>query len=260
MWRDIQASREVAWRLAVRDISAQYRAAFLGMLWALLLPLSTTAAFTFLNAQRIVVIDDVGVAYPVYVFVGTTFWTLCVDALNAILSDVKSAGGVLSRVVFPREALIFAAIIKVLFHFAIRVVVLIVVLLIYQAPLLWTVLLIPFAIVGLVLLGTVIGLLLVPLALLVEDLSRAANLVAISLWFYLTPVVYPPPTTGLLATLTTWNPVAPLVVTAREALLTGNFTYLPAFWLIFVMALALFIAGMIVYRVSLPIVIERMGA
>jgi hypothetical protein len=39
MWRDLLASRELAWRLAVRDISAQYRQAFLGILWAFILPL-----------------------------------------------------------------------------------------------------------------------------------------------------------------------------------------------------------------------------
>ena len=39
MLRDLAASRELAWRLAVRDIRAQYRQAFLGILWALILPL-----------------------------------------------------------------------------------------------------------------------------------------------------------------------------------------------------------------------------
>jgi lipopolysaccharide transport system permease protein len=36
MWRDLLASRELAWRLIVRDISAQYRQSFLGVAWAFL--------------------------------------------------------------------------------------------------------------------------------------------------------------------------------------------------------------------------------
>lgn len=37
MVRDLLSSRELAWRLVVRDISAQYRQAFLGILWAFIL-------------------------------------------------------------------------------------------------------------------------------------------------------------------------------------------------------------------------------
>ena len=42
MFRDLFASRELAWRLAVRDIRAQYRQAFLGIFWAFILPLANT--------------------------------------------------------------------------------------------------------------------------------------------------------------------------------------------------------------------------
>ena len=34
MGRDLLASRELAWRLLVRDIKAQYRQSILGILWA----------------------------------------------------------------------------------------------------------------------------------------------------------------------------------------------------------------------------------
>jgi lipopolysaccharide transport system permease protein len=37
MGRDLLASRELAWRLLVRDISAQYRQSLFGVLWAFLL-------------------------------------------------------------------------------------------------------------------------------------------------------------------------------------------------------------------------------
>ncbi|MEO0936498.1 MAG: ABC transporter permease, partial [Cyanobacteria bacterium J06641_2] len=34
MWFDLLSSRELAWRLLIRDISAQYRQSFLGIIWA----------------------------------------------------------------------------------------------------------------------------------------------------------------------------------------------------------------------------------
>ena len=54
MVRDLLASRELAWRLAVRDISAQYRQAFLGILWAFILPLANTLVWVFLSGAGIV--------------------------------------------------------------------------------------------------------------------------------------------------------------------------------------------------------------
>jgi lipopolysaccharide transport system permease protein len=41
MWFDLLASRELAWRLLVRDISAQYRQSFLGIFWAFVPPIVT---------------------------------------------------------------------------------------------------------------------------------------------------------------------------------------------------------------------------
>ncbi len=35
MGQDLLASRELAWRLMVRDISAQYRQSLFGVVWAL---------------------------------------------------------------------------------------------------------------------------------------------------------------------------------------------------------------------------------
>lgn len=44
MGRDLLASRELAWRLFVRDIKAQYRQSILGILWAFFPPTITSIA------------------------------------------------------------------------------------------------------------------------------------------------------------------------------------------------------------------------
>ena len=43
MLRDLWAGRELAWRLAVRLIGAQYRQSVLGVMWALIIPLANKA-------------------------------------------------------------------------------------------------------------------------------------------------------------------------------------------------------------------------
>ena len=50
MFRDLFRGREMAWRLAVRDIQAQYRQTYFGILWAFIGPLATTITWIFLSA------------------------------------------------------------------------------------------------------------------------------------------------------------------------------------------------------------------
>ena len=45
---DVYAGRELAWRLFMRDLKAQYRQTILGYVWAFLPPLVASATFIFL--------------------------------------------------------------------------------------------------------------------------------------------------------------------------------------------------------------------
>ncbi|MDZ4184574.1 MAG: hypothetical protein U1D97_06300, partial [Desulfuromonadales bacterium] len=94
---DLSDARELAWRLAVRDISAQYRQAFLGFLWAFILPLANTLAWIFLNNAGVVKIADTVLPYPVYVFTGTMLWAIFMDALNAPLQQAIAAKPMLAK-------------------------------------------------------------------------------------------------------------------------------------------------------------------
>ena len=116
MLRDLSASRELAWRLAVRDISAQYRQALFGILWAFIFPLSNTLVCVFLNSSGMVKLDDTPLPYPVYVFTGTMLWAIFMDALNAPLQQAIAARPMLAKLNFPREALILSGIYQTLFN------------------------------------------------------------------------------------------------------------------------------------------------
>ena len=89
MCHDIWRGRGLAWRLAVRDISAQYRQAALGVLWALILPLANTAVWIFLNGSGIVQVSETPLPYAVYVFTGTMLWAIthAIDSDRSRLAD-----------------------------------------------------------------------------------------------------------------------------------------------------------------------------
>ena len=259
IWHDLLASRELAWRLAVRDISARYRQSALGILWAFLLPIATAALFIFLNRSAILNVGSTAIPYPAFVLFGTMLWQLFTDSLNAPLKAVATNKSILAKVNLPREALILSGIGQVLFDFGIRALILVAVFVIYRIPLTWGLLLAPFAILMLMLLGITIGLALTPVGVLYTDIAQALTAIT-GLWLFITPVVYPPPEHGILSVLMNLNPVSPLLAGARDLATLGTLSNVMPFAIISgITILGLFVMW-ILYRVSLPILIERMSA
>jgi len=263
LWRDMKqdlwAGRELAWRLAVRDISSQYRQSALGVLWALINPLTTTAVWLFLSTSRLVQVADTGLPYPVFVFTGTLLWSILVDSFNAPLGQVNGNKALLAKINFPREALILTGIYQTLFNAAIKLGILLLVLPFLGVHPGWGGLLIPVGILALVFTGTALGLAITPIGLLYGDIGRGIPLITQFLMF-LSPVVFPLATTGWTGTLMRLNPLTPLILNAR-AWFTGQSPQLLGEWALALGASAvLLLVAWMVYRLAIPILIERMSA
>ena len=215
MFADLWAGRELAWRLTVRDISAQYRQTFLGILWALILPLANTVVWLYLNGTGIVVLQETDIPYPVYVFAGTMLWAIFMDAINAPMGQTQAARGMLAKLNFPREALLVAGVYKTLFNAAIKIGLLLCILPFFQVNPGWGLAWFPAGVASLILAGTAIGLFITPVGMLYTDVGRALPLV-MQFLMYATPVVFAMPASGLAARLFTLNPLTPLILTARD--------------------------------------------
>lgn len=259
MWRDLKASKELAWRLFVRNISAMYRQTMLGYIWAFLPPVFTTLTFVFLNSQKIFSVGETDIPYPAYVMIGTLLWQGFADAMNSPLRVINQSKSFLAKINFPREALILAGIGEVLFNFAIRLILLFIVFFWYKIPVPMTVFWAPMGILAMMALGLMFGVLLAPLGVLYQDIEKGLPLI-IGMWMFLTPVVYPPPTSWPASLISSLNPVSPLLITTREMITTGHFTHLTGFIVILGLTHALLFIGWILYRLALPHLIERIGA
>ena len=259
MGRDFKLSLGLAWRLTVRDISSLYRQTFLGYLWAILPPLAMSLTFILLNHTKIFEIRGIKIPYPVFVMTGTVFWQMFVDALNAPLKMVTANRGMLSKINFPKEALILSGGAQVLYSFLIKLVLLGVTIFVFSVPVKETAFLMPLAVGGLLAVGTLVGILLVPIGVLYQDVQQGLTIV-ISLFMFFTPVVYLPPSTGTMAVIFRFNPLTPLLMMTREALFTGETRYLFMSFMVTGITCFFLILGWVVYRVSLPVLIERMEA
>ncbi len=259
MWRDLLASRELAWRLFVRNISAMYRQTMLGYVWAFLPPVFTTLTFVFLNSQKIFSVGETDIPYPAYVMIGTLLWQGFADAMNSPLRMINQSKSFLAKINFPREALILAGIGEVLFNFAVRLILMIIVFLWYQIPVPLTVLWAPLGIFAMMALGLMFGVLLAPIGVLYQDIEKGLPLIT-GIWMLLTPVVYPPPTSSPASLLVSLNPVSSLLTTTREMITTGHFSQITSFVVVVGLTLGLLFIGWILYRLALPHLIERIGA
>jgi lipopolysaccharide transport system permease protein len=259
MVHDLLASRELAWRLLVRDLSSQYRQSFLGIFWAFVPPIVAAVGLTLASNAKILNVGETDLPYPAYVMFSMALWQTFVESLNGPVQAVIAAKPMLARINFPREAIILSQIGQVGFNFGIKLILIVAMFLWFQIPVAWTVILAPVALIHLIALGTAIGLLLAPIGTLYEDVSRGLTLL-VSAWLFFTPVIYPPPQTGLFATLVQWNPVTPLLVTVRELATVGAVSDPLRFWLASLLAIGGLLLSWLTYRIAMPFVIERISA
>jgi lipopolysaccharide transport system permease protein len=259
MWRDLIASRELAWRLTVRDINAKYRQSLLGLLWAVFNPLATALVFILLSKSKVLNVGNTSVPYPVYIMFGTTLWQAFVESLNAPLGAITASKAILAKVNFPREALILSGLGQTLFNLGIKLILLAGVSVIYKVPLTWSTLLALFAILVLIILGTTIGIMLTPIGLLYSDVTQALALIT-SLWFFVTPVVYTPPNTFPFTLLAAINPVNPILNGARDLATVGVLHDPASFFMVTAIMLVALMISWVVFRLSIPIMVERMSA
>ena len=191
---------------------------------------------------------------------GLVFWQLFLDSLNAPLLQLTSNKATLIRVQFPPEALLLSGIIQVAFSFLIKLILLASVIAAYGVSVKWTVVLLVLPASGFVIVGTVAGVLLAPLGMLYKDVSQALIAVVMPL-FLLTPVVYPAPSAGIVATIVRYNPLTPFFALTRTFLYgVGNTTHVAAFIGVYMSALALALVGWLCFRLIMPLLIERIAA
>lgn len=256
---DIARSRFLSFQLAKRDIQAQYRQSYLGIIWAFVTPLATAFVWIFLNSSGTVRITDTGIPYPVYAFSGTLLWSIITASINAPMTSTNSAKGLLSKINFPKEALVASGILKLLFNSAIKVLLLVVFIFFFGVGFHWSLLLFPLVLLGGVLFGTTLGLFITPLGMLYKDIGRMIGF-GLGFLMYVTPVVYAIPKTGVMKTVMEWNPFTPIILTARDLAVGFPPAHITYFLIVIACCIPLFFMALVFYRISIPILVERMSA
>jgi lipopolysaccharide transport system permease protein len=266
LWRILKAigkefpvAHALGFRLAERNIRARYRQSVLGIIWALIPPLATAGIWIFLNQHKIVTFDYTGGNYALFVITGTMLWSVFSIAVTMPIQSIQANAPILVKVNFPREALMITAFYEIVFAAIISLVIIVASILLFQIPVTgYTLLFIP-AVFILIVLGMCVGTFLLPFAILYKDIQFALPAL-LQIAMYATPVVYT--TTELSGALKIFalNPVSPVLMSARDWLLglqspSGLLTVV----CIGLISIVVLVAGFILQRIAMQILIERMG-
>ncbi|MCL4499418.1 MAG: ABC transporter permease [Chloroflexi bacterium] len=259
-WREmfvgLFASRELVWRLFLRDFRAKYAQSVLGISWALINPLVATGLFAYLNSAGVMRISSTGVPYVVFAVVGLTIWNIFAVGIAAGTNSILSAGTMVTKINFPKVSLVFASMGQSIIELFVRVGLAVVVMVIFRVLPTWTVLFVPLAIVPLILLTMGLSLILALLAGLFRDFVNVVTLATTFLMF-LVPVLYPAPKGGIAGRLFAWNPLAQLIVGPRDLALYGGLSNPTGFIWSSVFAVAVFLILWRIFHLAETLLSER---
>ena len=253
MLHDLRASKELAIRLFLRNLSAQYRHSLLGYVWVFVPPIMTALIWIILQYSNVINLPETTVSYPLYVFSGTIIWRCFLDAVNMPLSSFSSSKFMMAKVSFPHEALFIAAFGNLLFNSFIRIFILILVLLLLGAQFSVTTLLFPVFLLLLIFLGLAVGMVVLPLGLIYADVSRIMGYL-FQFLFYVTPVVYVLPDSWCK-----YNPITPILNLARASVVGSEVVFTSHIFIILVVTTLTFVLSWIVAKITMPHIIERIS-
>lgn len=180
--------RELIYALTQREIKARYRQSLLGMGWAIAQPLAFMVVFSIVFGRFARLPSD-GLPYPIFSYVALVPWTFLANALTTATIGLVSQRSVVTKTYFPREVIIISQVGARFIDFLAASLVLAGMLVWYQIPPTWWLLLVPVLLLIQVIL--IVGLSLITSALNVSyrDLAPVVTL-GLQVWLYITPVSY----------------------------------------------------------------------
>jgi lipopolysaccharide transport system permease protein len=184
--RALVGYRNLIWELTKRNLTIRYRRSVFGFLWAVLNPLLYALVFTFVFSTLLKSPID---RFALFVVVGILVWNAFSSAVLESMSVIVGSASLVTRLRFPHEVLPISTVLASMINFIFALPSIFIVMVVTHSPLAPQIVLFPWVLF-----------LLFCFSLGVSFLSATANVffrdtrnfldVLITLWFFLTPIVY----------------------------------------------------------------------
>ncbi len=239
-WYDLKLKEVFKYRDLIllfvkRSFTSVYKQTILGPAWFIINPLISSVVSTVIFSKIAGIASD-GIPYFLFYLTGYTLWNYFSSCVNNTASTFTGNASIMGKVYFPRltmpiSSVIFSAINMLIVFLMTLTAIAVYVMLGYEIQPNLTVFLIPVYMVQTAALGLGIGIIVSSLTTKYRDLSLLVGF-GISLWMYLTPIVYPMSAVGgRLETIIMLNPMSSVIQNFKYALLgSGDFEL--SYWLI----------------------------
>lgn len=232
-----------------RELFSRYLGSISGLAWALLHPLALLAVYQFVFTTVFRTGAMNGKSFLIFVAVALWPWLAAQEALQRGTVSIASHAGLIRKVAFPHELVVYASVAATLTLQLAGYVVVLIVLALFGEPVHFAGLLLALPLwLVLAVAVTGVALALSALQVFVKDIEHILMPVLMIL-MYLTPILYP--LSLVPEGMKPWvaaNPFGYLVERLRDALLDGNLTLQWGDAVAVIVALALYFGGRWIFR------------
>ena len=184
--RGIFKYRDLIYQLVRRDIVTRYKRSVLGIAWTMLQPLGMMVVMTLVFSNLFQSIKG----YPAYLLSGLIAWTFFAQTTTAAIHQIVWGGTLLHRIYLPRTSFAISAIGTGMINLMFSLVPLVVIMLMINRPIQWSIIFVPIAIILLAAFALGVGLVLSAIAIYFPDVTEMYQIILLA-WMYVTPIIYP---------------------------------------------------------------------
>jgi lipopolysaccharide transport system permease protein len=223
--RELFSYKDLFFVLAYRDLRVRYAQTFLGLLWALIQPL-TTLIIVSVVFGRFVKIDTGDIPYPVFAVTGIALWTYFSFVLSQSGSSIIGAQEMVKKIYFPRLVIPLSKAVVGFVDFGVAILLTIIMFFYYGITPSSNIVFLPIFILLTIISSLAVGIWLSALTIRYRDFQYVVPFF-VQFGLYLTPIAYP--TEVVVKNLPSWatflyhlNPMAGIVEGFRWCLFGGE--------------------------------------
>lgn len=261
----LRASLEELWRyrellrhLVGRQLKVKYKRSLLGWTWSLVNPLLVAGVFTLIFSVFLRIDPPVGnpsgiEIYVLFFLAGLLSWNFLSNTLSGAVGSITAGGDLIRKVYFPRAVLSLTHSISTLVWFLIELGVLLVLVVAFGVRPWLALTALPLLMAIQFVFVTGLGLLVAALNVFFRDLQHLLGIV-LMVWFYGTPIIYPPSrieeaafeVAGIpIEQLFALNPMWHFVAAYRDIFYHGRF---PSFATLAILAVVSLVVGWLCFN------------
>ncbi len=239
--------RELFFFLVWRNIKVRYKQTLLGASWAIIQPFFTMVVFTLFFGKMAKMPSD-GVPYPIFSYAALLPWTYFSQTLNQTGNSLVASKNLITKIYFPRMVIPTSYALSGLVDFALASVILFGMMIFYQIPLQWNLLLLPLLMIPVFLLVLGVGMIFSSLNVKYRDIKHTLPFI-VQIWLFMTPVIYP---TSIIPeryqALIAFNPTVGLIEAIRGLILPTREIDWHLFTISVSVTLVTLLAGVVYFR------------